>query len=207
MSIEEELSLSILFHLFSFSFSILLPFSILPPFLHPPPFLHLTSLSPSSLPFSYLCLSLSSLPLSLPSLIPSPLSHTQHTTGQLQIYQARIASDLRTEVWKVEGVATVEIEGGSPPRYVFDCNTTLNNGSGVRWTRLDESHLGLTVRPLTNGKRLDAGMLVHQNLGNYSCWDERTGERLTLLITDSKNTDPCSGSFSAASWINRTLPT
>ena len=87
---------------------------------------------------------------------------------------------------------------------MFDCNTTLNNGSGVRWTRLDGSHLGLAVRPLTNGKRLDAGVLVHQNLGNYSCWDERTGERLTLMITDSKNMDPCSGSFSAGPW---TLPT
>ena len=42
---------------------------------------------------------------------------------------------------------------------------------------------------MTNGRRLDAGMLVYQNLGNYSCWDERTGERLILRITDSKNTD------------------
>ena len=124
------------------------------------------------------------------SLTCTTLSHAPHTTGELQIYQARITNDLaRTEVWRVEGVATVEIGGTRPPSYVFDCNTTLNNGSGVGWTRLDGSLLGLTQRALTNGKRLDAGVLAYQNLGNYSCWDERTGERLTLMITDSKNTD------------------
>ena len=52
---------------------------------------------------------------------------------------------------------------------------------------------------MTNGKRLDAGVIMYQNLGNYSCWDERTGEQLTLVITDSKNTDICSDSFSAGS--------
>ena len=90
---------------------------------------------------------------------------------------------------------------------MFDCNTTLNNGSGVRWTRVDGSHLGLTVRSLTNGKRLDAGVPMYQNLGNYSCWDEGTDERLTLVITDSKNMNICSDSFSAGSLINRMLPT
>ena len=151
----------------------------------------------------------------LPSLLPSLTLLTflsphkaPHTSGQLQIYQGRFASDLSTqEVWRVEGVATVEIGGDNPLRYVFDCNTTLNNGSGIRWTRLDGSRLGLTVRSLTNGKRLDARVIRYQNLGNYSCWDERTGERLTLMITDSKNTDICSASFSAGSCINRMLPT
>ena len=71
---------------------------------------------------------------------------------------------------------------------MFDCNTTLNNGSGVRWTRLDGSHLnGLVVRPLSNGERLDASGLSYQDLGNYSCWDERTNDQLILRITDSKN--------------------
>ena len=142
----------------------------------------LLPLPPPSLPLS----------LSLLHLPPTPIlsPHAPHTTGQLQIYQARITSDLRTtEVWRVEGVATVAIGGNNPPRYVFDCNTTLNNGSGIRWTRLDRSHLGLPVRSLTNGERLDAGVLMYQNLGNYSCLDHRTGERLTLMITDSKNTD------------------
>ena len=111
--------------------------------------------------------------------------NTQHTSGQLQIYQARIETGRSTEIWKVEGVATVELDGCC--LYVFDCNTTLNNGSGVRWTRLDGSN-GLRVRPLTNGKRLDAEGLSYQHLGNYLCWDERTDERLILRITDSKNT-------------------
>ena len=86
--------------------------------------------------------------------------------------------------------------------YVFDCNTTLNNGSGVRWTRLDGSN-GLRVRPLTNGKRLDAEGLSYQHLGNYLCWDERTDEQLVLRITDSKNNDIFSDSFSASACINR----
>ena len=100
-------------------------------------------------------------------------------------------------MWRVEGVATVELGGTDPPSYVFDCNTTLNNGSGVGWTRLDGSHLELAVRPLTNGRRLDGRGLSSQHLGNYSCWDERTSERLILRITDSKNTDICSDSISA----------
>ena len=85
--------------------------------------------------------------------------------------------------------------------YVFDCNTTLNNGSGVRWTRLDGSN-GLRERPLINGKRLDAEGLSYQHLGNYLCWDERTDERLILSITDRKNTDIFSDSFSASACIN-----
>ena len=138
-------------------------------------------------------------PWQTPRFIPTCTthSHAPHTTGQLQIYQARIGSNLRTEVWRVEGVATVELGGSNPPRYVFDCNTTLNNGSGVGWTRLDESHLELAVRPLANGRRLDGRGLSYQHLGNYSCKDERTGERLILRITDSKNTDICSDSISA----------
>ena len=85
--------------------------------------------------------------------------------------------------------------------YVFDCNTTLNNGLGVRWTRLNGSN-GLRERPLTNGKRLDAEGLSYQHLGNYLCWDERTAERLILRITDSKNTDIFSDSLSAGSILH-----
>ena len=130
-------------------------------------------------------------------------SLTPHTSAQLQIYQARITTNpSRTEIWKVEGVATVEPGGLHPPSYVFDCNTTLNNGSGIRWSRLDGSHLnGLVVRPLINGERLDAERILYQHLGNYSCWDTRTNDQLILRITDSKNifTDR----FSAC--INNTL--
>ena len=90
---------------------------------------------------------------------------------------------------------------------MFDCNTTLNNGSGVRWTRLDGS-LELTERPLINGKRLDAEGLLNQHLGNYLCYDERTAEGLVLRITDSKNTDfLVLYSFSASACINRTRTT
>ena len=149
-----------------------------PPFLHPPlPF--------PPTPHSYLVSP--SLPLHL-----FPLhSLTPHTSAQLQIYQARITTNpSRTEIWKVEGVATVELGGDYPLSYVFDCNTTRNNGSGVRWSRLDGSHLnGLVVRPVINGERLDASGISYQHLGNYSCWDERTNEQLILRITDSKNTD------------------
>ena len=142
------------------------------------------------------CFFSSSLPFHL-----SPLHslNTQHTSGQLQIYQARIETGRSTEIWKVEGVATVELDGCC--MYVFDCNTTLNNGSGVRWTRLDGSN-GLRERPLTNGKRLDAEGLSYQHLGNYLCWDERTAERLILRITASKNTDIFSDSLSAGSILH-----
>ena len=148
-----------------------LPFSIPPSFPSHSPFLSCLSLSPLHL-----------LPLH---------SLTLHTSAQLQIYQARISTNpSRTEIWKVEGVATVEIGGLHPAGYVFDCNTTLNNGSGVRWSRLDGSHLnGLVVRPLINGERLDAERISYMHLGNYSCWDERTNDQLILRITDSKNTD------------------
>ena len=168
--------------LISFSFLLPLPFS---------PFYAL-------LYFSSLYLSLSSLPLS-PFTYPFSTLSIQHTSGQLQIYQARIETGRSTKIWKVEGVATVELDGCC--MYVFDCNTTLNNGSGVRWTRLDGSN-GLRERPLTNGKRLDAEGLLHQHLGNYLCWDERTAERLILRINDSKNTDIFSDSLSAGSILH-----
>ena len=165
----------------SFPFFLLL-FPLSPPSSISPP-----SFFSSSLPFTYLFSTLS----------------IQHTSGQLQIYQARIKTG-STEIWMVEGVATVELDGCC--MYVFDCNTTLNNGSGVRWTRPDGS-LELRVRPLINGQRLDAEGLLNQHLGNYLCYDERTAERLILRITDSKNNDIFSDSFSASAWINRTHTT
>ena len=165
-------------------------------------------LSPSPLPFPPTPLSyLVSPSLSL-HLFPLH-SRTLHTSAQLQIYQSRIKTNpSSTQIWKVEGVATVELGGLDPPNYVFDCNTTLNNGSGVGWTRLDGSHLnGLIVRPLINGKRLDAAGISYQHLGNYSCWDAMTNEQLTLRITDSKNTDIFTDRFSAGTYshINKTL--
>ena len=175
---------------------------------------HLKFLSPAFLHPPFLSLPLPIPILSLP-LSPSHLfplhSLTPRTSAQLQIYQGRIPTNPQnTEYWKVEGVATVELGGDYPPSYVFDCNTTLNNGSGVRWSRLDGSHLnGLVVRPFRNGMRLDASGISYQHLGNYSCWDAMTNEQLILRITDSKNTDIFSDRFSAGTYnhINKTLKT
>ena len=61
------------------------------------------------------------------------------------------------------------------------------------------------MRPLINGERLDASGISYQHLGNYSCRDVRTNDQLILRITDSKNTDIFTDSFSAGAYINKTL--
>jgi len=126
-----------------------------------------------------------------PPLYPIALSifQPQYNPGQLQIYQGRVVTTsipLGVEVWRVAGVATVELGGLNPPTYFFDCNSTINNGSGITWSRLGGAQIRFSVREVGNGKRLDAGVFQYEDLGEYLCLDQRTNNQLILNITDSK---------------------
>ena len=83
-------------------------------------------------------------------------------------------------------MATVELGGLNPPTYVFDCNSTVNNGSGITWSRLGGAQIAFSITPLANGKRLDASNFMYEDLGEYSCRDQTTNYELILNITDSE---------------------
>ena len=87
---------------------------------------------------------------------------------------------------RVEGVATVELGGANPPTYYFDCNSTVNDGSGITWSRLGGAQIRFSVSEVGNGKRMDARDFRYEDLGEYSCRDQRTNNELILNITDSK---------------------
>jgi len=89
-------------------------------------------------------------------------------------------------VWRVAGVATVELGGANPPTYYFDCNSTVNDGSGITWSRLGGAQIRFSIDNIANGKRLDASSFRYEDLGEYSCRDQRTNNELILNITDSK---------------------
>ena len=89
-------------------------------------------------------------------------------------------------MWRVAGVSTVELGGTNPPTYYFDCNSTVNDGSGITWSRLGGAQIRFSISEIDNGKRMDVGVFRYEDLGEYSCRDQRTNNELILNITDSK---------------------
>ncbi len=105
----------------------------------------------------------------------------------LGIYQTRVsyAPTTSRETFRVEGVATVSIGGQNLPDFVFDCNNTKSNGSGIQWSRQGGSEI--STQPGTNtGLRLLFENLEHDDLDVYTCTDTFTGESVSLNITDGR---------------------
>ena len=110
----------------------------------------------------------------------------------LTLSQGRIVSSpvFNLEIFDIVGVATVELGGdaASRPTYFFDCKTNLNNGSGIRWTRMstDNTFEIESIPDGSAGKRLDAADIDYQHLDVYTCSDQYNGESASLNITGCK---------------------
>ena len=94
------------------------------------------------------------------------------------------------EILSVVRIATVKIIGNDyeKPTYFFDCISNQNNGSGLRWTRLDGPQR-FAFRPLISGLpgiRMSSGGIHSGDLGVYTCVDDYSDDVAFLNITDSK---------------------
>ena len=99
---------------------------------------------------------------------------------------------MSVELIDVVGIATVEL-GGDPasrPTYFFECTTNLNNGSGIRWTRLNTAHR-FSVEDIPNGessgKRLNVGGIDYPDLDIYTCSDLYSNDVASINITACKS--------------------
>ena len=107
----------------------------------------------------------------------------------LTIRQGRITTSpqVSVELIPVVGIATVELGGSaaSRPTYYFDCITDLNNGSGIRWTRMS-IQLRFDVESIPDGslgKRLNVGGLDFPDLDIYTCSDQYSDDVASINIT------------------------
>ena len=122
----------------------------------------------------------------------------------LTIRQGRITNgsgQVSVELIDVVGIASVEL-GGNPasrPTYFFECTTNLpmNNGSGIRWTRMTTQHR-FEVEDIpdgSHGKRLNVGGINYPDLDVYICSDSTSSDVVSVNITGCKllvQTHPCS---------------
>lgn len=106
------------------------------------------------------------------------------------MYQGRIfGSPVEVEVYRVRGLATVELVTNGPT-YYLDCNTSRNDGSGIMWRRIDGRHNRFSVTDIASSasKRLDLARLTESDLGVYECFDSQSsaGDRAIVNITTGK---------------------
>ena len=108
----------------------------------------------------------------------------------LTIRQGRIITDL--DIIPVVGIATVEL-GGDPagrPTYYFDCITDINNGSGLRWTKMStENRFEFEPIPWGTppGMRLSVGGIDYGDLDIYTCSDMYSNDVVSVNITASES--------------------
>ena len=119
-----------------------------------------------------------------------------HFSAALVIRQGRITThngQVSVKTIPVVGIATVEL-GGNPasrPTYYFECITNLgmNDGSGIRWTRMGIPHrFDVVDIPGGNspGKRMDVGGIDYTDLGVYICSDAASNDAVSVNITGCK---------------------
>ena len=102
-----------------------------------------------------------------------------------------INTKVSVKTFEVIGLASVELEAGpsgSRPTYFFDCNTTLNNGTGITWP-YDGEAPRFQVEPIPNspnGKRLSISGITTSDLGVYTCLDSYTNTNVSINITQGE---------------------
>ena len=110
----------------------------------------------------------------------------------LAITQGRTASDGRQSDISVVGIATVELGGSlaNQPTYYFDCITNMNNGSGIRWSRMSTHHRFqvVSIPGGLPGKRLDVVGITYSDLDIYTCSDRYTNDVVSVNITACEST-------------------
>ena len=116
-----------------------------------------------------------------------------HTVEVQRIYQGRISlvnNGVSVDIYEVIGLASIELEAdlSIQPTYFFDCNTTLNNGSGITWLyNGDAPRFRVAAIPTsTNGKRLSASGITESDLGLYNCLDTYTNTNVSINITQGE---------------------
>ena len=97
---------------------------------------------------------------------------------------------MNVKLISVVGIATVEL-GGTPasrPTYFFECITNLNNGSGIRWTRMSAHQRFQVVDTPGNstGKRMKAENIDYPDLDIYTCSDQYSNDVVSINITACK---------------------
>ncbi len=119
-------------------------------------------------------------------------THTLIHAAALSLSQGRItfSTPVDVEIVPVVGIATVELGGdpASQPTYFFDCVTTRNNGSGIRWERLSASN-SFDVGDIPDGsagKRLNARRIDYPDLDIYICSDRFSDDNISVNITACK---------------------
>lgn len=117
----------------------------------------------------------------------TPLPHTLLPAATLVIMQGRVHPIELLDVFEVVGLATVELDGdpADRPTYYFDCITNLNNGSGIRWTRMGAQNT-FEIDDIPNGtpgKRLNAEGIVSADLDVYVCSDLYSDDVAVVTIT------------------------
>ena len=139
------------------------------------------------------------------SLVPHSWIKTRqfyHFSATLVIRQGRITSDSTSGQRKVEiipviSIATVELGGdlASRPTYFFDCITDvhMNNGSGIKWTRMDMDLHRFDVGDIPSGnyynatgRRMNVGGITYGDLGVYICSDSASDDSVSVNITGCK---------------------
>ena len=114
---------------------------------------------------------------------------TPHHAAILTIRQGRIVpgEPTYTSTTSIIGIATVELGGNaaSQPVYYFDCITNLNNGSGIRWSRMSTPHRFhvMDIPGGSPGKRLDVAGINFPDLDVYTCSDQYSDDVASVNIT------------------------
>lgn len=120
------------------------------------------------------------------------LVHSLLYLAEIQrIYQNRISvknTRVDIETFEVVGLASVELESEVRPTYFFDCNTTVNNGTGITWIHQNEEFRFRVeaIPSSTNGKRLTASGITANDLGVYICLDTYSNTRVSVNITQGE---------------------
>ena len=102
-----------------------------------------------------------------------------------------INGQVSIDSFEVIGLASIELEAGpsgNRPTYFFDCNTTLNNGTGITWPYNGDAPR-FRVEPIptsSNGKRLSTSGITVSDLGVYTCLDTYTNTNVSINITQGE---------------------
>lgn len=89
--------------------------------------------------------------------------------------------------WLVDGVASMELNPDANTWYWVDCSADQSSDR-LRWERVGGLEFPFEVVRLPMGKRLNVGRawLFQENLGQYRCYHNDTGESNTVLLTSGQ---------------------
>ena len=103
--------------------------------------------------------------------------------NSISLTQTRVTSDFMSTSWPVEGVATIEIGGGTVIGYNMDCTTSANDGHQLSWSRVSSASNPFQVNRIANGSQLALQNIQYSDLGEYQCADGANGDVAVLNIT------------------------